>query len=144
MAFNRIDHRSFRPLVCLYLSNNRWGLCVWNPPLSSSLFFYLNFWFYRSYSLYTRYFSFLNWTWIFLLWKIHDQRKVCVHKVEKQKQAEVESFLCGLCNRGLAGKRALNVHQQNKVCVRHVEKLKQAKVESLCSLCNRRFAANRH
>ena len=79
-----------------------------------------------------------------LIIKVHKQRKVCVHKVEKQKQAEVESFLCGLCNRGLAGKRALNAHQQNKVCVRHVEKLKQAKVESLCSLCNRRFAANRH
>ena len=39
MAFNHIINRLFRLLVCLYPSSNRWGLCCWNPPLSSSLFF---------------------------------------------------------------------------------------------------------
>ena len=34
---------------------------------SSITRFFFNFWFYRSYTFYTRYFSFLNLTWIFLL-----------------------------------------------------------------------------
>ena len=34
---------------------------------------------------------------------------------EKLKQAKVELFLCGLCNRGFTSKQSLMYHQQNKV-----------------------------
>ena len=57
-------------IICLYLSSNRWGLCCWNPPSSCRHFFIEVFFWYRSHIFYTRYFSFLNWTWNFLLWKI--------------------------------------------------------------------------
>ena len=69
MDFNRIIHRSFRLLVCSYISTNHWGICCWDPPWSfvNRFLFYLMF--YCSYILYTRYFSFLNWTWNFLLCK---------------------------------------------------------------------------
>ena len=40
--------------------------------------FFLNFWFYRSYRIYTSYFSFLNWTWNFLLWTFGCRRKFLI------------------------------------------------------------------
>ena len=38
MVFNRIVQRSFRLLICSYLSIKHWGLCCWNPPWWYSLF----------------------------------------------------------------------------------------------------------
>ena len=42
-------------------------------------FFFEVFFWYRSYTFYTRYFSFLNWTWNFLLWCFYERASI-THK----------------------------------------------------------------
>ena len=84
LIFNRIIFRfdGFQPHLPAVISTTRM-LVLMNKSLRTLLLkftifvvtlffdcFFFKFLFYRSYILYTRYISFLNWTWIFLLWSI--------------------------------------------------------------------------
>ena len=60
---------------------------------------FFNFWLYRNYTLITRYFSFLNWTWNFFLWIFFriQNWSMCIIYLKITHQFYLNEFQINIC-----------------------------------------------